>query len=175
MTDPNIHWEWIEELASSAVMNAEVRLAGSTAALPATDFDLGKAGTVGSILPVSIGSDGSFGLWGQLIPLSKFGVALDLKPFMSTLEMVDAVSIGANGIAVDVEGALVEIRLVGETRKNLINFATKEFALPEFAIGMVNNLLNLTGGKMLQLPIEMVDGTVPAGFIDTAVGWFMPN
>jgi len=175
MTDPNIHWEWIKELASSAVLNAELRLNGSTAALPATGFDLGKAPTVGSILPVSIGSDGSVGLWGQLIPLNKFGVSLDLKPYMSMLEMVDSVSVGATGVMAEVEGSTVEVRLIGETRKKLMDFAAKEFALPPIVVGTVNNFLNLTGTKMLQMPIEKVDGTVPTGFIATVVGWFMPN
>ena len=168
---PGFDWDWLGRLVENTTANLEIVPVDSTASLQPAEFVDLKAAPVALEVPVSVGSDGSIGLWGERLPLEHFGLAANVKPFIPWVRPLRAVGVSASGAMVDVDGAKMSLLLVGETRRKILARTVDSYGIPfsEIIVDVLDDALKLTGGRMVMFIVDHLETPVRPGLLEQGI------
>ncbi|KPJ70921.1 hypothetical protein AMJ51_00540 [Microgenomates bacterium DG_75] len=174
LPESNLDWKWVDQLVKSTTVNLEITPVGSTVSLQPAEVDLKAAPVdldVALIVPMIVGSDGSIGLWGEKLPLEPFGLDANVKPLIPLVRPLRAFGISARGAVVDVNGAKMELVLVGETRRKILASTIDRYGIPfsESIVDALEYFFWLTRDRMVMVNIDHLDAPVPPGLLEQGI------
>lgn len=173
---PEFDWEWVEKLVGNTTANLEITVDGGMFALQPPEFVEAAPTFVALEVPVSVGSDGSIGLWGEKLPKQ---LGLNVEPLIPSLRPLRAVGISGRGVKIDVDGSQASLFLVGKTRRKVLVWAIDSYRIPypysEMIVNALDNALNIAGDRMVVLTLDHLDTPVPPGILERGIEFLLSS